>query len=132
MREIKFRLWDELAKKVMPVQNIYFDEEDGSFMGAESVADDVVYFEEEFKKRCSLMQYTGLKDANGVEIYEGDIVTTSIPMFRDKKLTVKVYEKGGCFLLSVSNTHVNLINVASDSIQVIGNIYENPEFLEEK
>lgn len=132
MRNIKFRLWDELAGEITLVKTMHFYEENGSLMGVESVDDDVVYFEEEFEKRCSLMQYTGLKDKNGVEIFEGDIVTTSVPMIMDKNLIVTAYEKGGCFLLSGSNTSVNLINVASDSIQVIGNIYENKELLEEK
>lgn len=124
MRDIKFRAWDKNAETLVNVKTLEIDEK-----GVACVVDfDGISLD---RSECEIMQYTGLKDKNGVGIFEGDIVTTSVPMFRDKKLTVKVYEKGGCFLLSGSNTHVNLINVASDSIQVIGNIYENKELLEE-
>lgn len=71
-----------------------------------------------------LMQYTGLKDKNGKEIYEGDIVLAYIGSFDSyKKYEVKL-EFPIC-------SPLNLINLEHPP-EVIGNIYENPELIEEK
>ena len=82
-----------------------------------------------------LMQYTGLKDKNGVEIYEGDVVkyqktfpNSGNPITKIYQYEIKWYEDldiyGGSDLLNgvgFRNVHSNL--------EVIGNIYENPELL---
>ena len=73
------------------------------------------------------MQYTGLQDKNGTDIYEGDIVDIIMygyPSFvKNTVRTVVVFEKGAftCELPSL------LCN--SDNVIVLGNIYENPELI---
>jgi len=125
MREIKFRAWDK-ADKIMyyDIQNgIHFD--DGSeyelrnFLGVQKKAD---YHE------WAVMQYTGLK-ANGIEIYEGDIVR--IPKIHGLPTSEIVWEKGslGVRVHTFWGLNIFTINDEETSLEIIGNIYENPELL---
>ncbi len=108
MREIKFRAWDK-AEKTMK----YFDY--GIFNRIPFGLEDL----------SELMQYTGLKDKNGTEIYEGDIVHYCGGEYwygcweYEGAITIKnmVYD---CFMLA-----------EHEFIEVIENIYENPELLKE-
>ncbi len=75
-----------------------------------------------------LMQFTGLFDKQGVEIYEGDIVKFKVRIIGDRyeEENLSVIYKNGCFI--IKNTHI-----LSDwymYCKVIGNIYQNPELLE--
>ena len=69
-----------------------------------------------------IMQSTGLKDLNGVEIFEGDIV-----QYRDGEYSYLGIVKRDCyqFFIDVSNTFDG-----TSSLEIIGNIHENPELLE--
>lgn len=125
-REIKFRVWDEEEKTMWRHENIgyinFYDKviwlRHGGFL-------DMDY------NPCTLMQYTGLKDKNGKEIYEGDIVKRE-PMSpggldRIGKIT---FEDGVIWL--ESNVDSVCLYDEIDELEVIGNIYENPELLEER
>lgn len=74
-----------------------------------------------------LMQYTGLKDKNGVEIYEGDIVRMT--RFDDSK-TAEIVWKSGALTVDYSTLILEDLTGIGYTFEVIGNIYENPELLE--
>jgi len=120
MREIKFRAW-RIKSELMQfnVQNVIPTVLDpgGSFSDYIQ-SDDVI-----------LMQYTGLKDKNGVEIYESDLVLT-----KEYPYPFEIYYRNeSCqFCLISSNDHIELTafsNVNRNYFEVIGNIHENPELL---
>lgn len=135
MREIKFRGWN------------------GHEMIDDPIIAGLMWFEDgrsfEDYTPCSgpLMQYTGLKDKNGKEIYEGDIVKHEVPyrgnQIRDKIQGAVYYKSGthyvdadvlgldGAFhktLCSVADSG-NKYSNAKYACELIGNIHENPELL---
>ena len=120
MREIKFRAWDKINKDMFNVESINFQER--------RVYRDVVSYRE--FNNVELMQYTGLKDKNNKEIYEGDILFES---FGERYYKV-VFENGGFraeFKGDFDEHSFDLIDVVAQGCEIVGNIYENPELMEE-
>ena len=117
MRDIKFRAWDSYENKMYPV-----------------IQDEAI----------NLMQYTGLKDRNGKEIYEGDIL--KIRLGTGFMTTVEVKFIDGCFDVCAIHGHIYTESrpngktlhrkrdhlkyyTANNAVEIIGNIYENPELV---
>ena len=89
------------------------------------------------ERYSDLMQFTGLKDKNGKEIYEGDILKSTPGwatfFIDDKREHISVVEfVGSGFKGNYSGTLYNLDRLDMAYTEVIGNIYENPELLETK
>ncbi|EPH81513.1 YopX family protein [Enterococcus faecalis] len=122
----KFRAW---LKEELEMQDVLaFDTRGHSFLGIEGTNVRVEgwcdYFEVD--KQAVIMQSTGLKDLNGVEIFEGDIL---FDKHHNPQIGVVVFYEGA-FQLLANNMYYPLIQFDGD-VEIIGNIHENPELLEE-
>jgi len=131
MREIKFRAWDKNNKKMYCVKKLHCNFINDDYGMHQLKNDEFVSVND-----VELMQYTGLKDKNGKEIYEGDIVKLDTSEFKsDKykhKFNSKVEYKYGMFCISENDKKpvYNIYDVRYH-IEIIGNIYEDKELLQE-
>lgn len=129
MREIKFRAWGKLGKRM------YYPPSDATGLGV--LADFIQSHSGKYGFNADgdsiLMQYTGLKDKNGKEIYEGDVLKV------DNSLQVSCWMRGDICTVKALPGRFKLENKAGDGnmmqedmqdvVEIIGNIYENPELL---
>lgn len=126
MREIKFRAWDKDLKRWTNY----------------SIADDLPRFYDKHTgcwetdregERFILCQYTGLKNFNGKEIYEGDIV--SAVGFFGWIGVAKYFDKNPSFVFEAIDKNYRGSRLSMTQfdryVKILGNIYENPEMLEE-
>lgn len=118
MREIKFRAWEKSMKEMMNVDSIDFERKIINKEFVWRMLSEVV-----------LMQYIGLKDKKGVEIFEGDIVRAYHRLW-EQHVTLKVHYLNGCFMFGNYNAHGFFKE--HQNIEVIGNIFENHELLLEE
>ncbi|WP_338960309.1 YopX family protein [Fusobacterium nucleatum] len=126
MREIKFRAWHKEEKIIGEVLGIDILHKEIFFSN-----EDVDCYEHSDFKDIELMQYTGLYDKNEKEIYEGDIVKLRA---NHGIGVVKYYDEWGAFVIEYIKPRplaVLGMNYYKEDIEVLGNIYKNPELLGE-
>ena len=129
MREIKFRVWNTLLKKYIPDDLVHISS-DGSFLfGFFSYikVDFYKYRDDIFRGENIAEQFTGLRDINGREIYEGDILIddTGEPI----EYWVVKFSDGG-FIGECAGVAEPLFELTN--LEIAGNIHENSELVEEK
>ena len=125
MREIKFRVWDKESKEMLSDVSLWNDD------FTSYLNEHIEYLQD----KCELMQYTGLKDKNGIEIYEGDILEFITFGFDSERFITYIEFINASFRLKNGRSlfYFGQIDVSKlDDGRVIGNIYENPELLENK
>lgn len=146
MRELKFRAWDKEEKRMfIPIGYFYIDgyltciieDKKTSQNNATEYLDETWYEEgrnpdySNGKSSVVLMQNTGLKDKNGKEIFEGDLVRvdlTSDDISEEYRGRVFIWTAN--MRLGDDETH-NIAILEPSHLEIIGNIFTNPELLEQ-
>lgn len=131
MREIKFRAWLKDKKEMVGITTIDF--KNGC------VLIDKPYFPKILEyygttllfDQIELMQYTGLKDKNGVDIFEGDIVRIYLDDENNKTEILICIYNNKLTSFKFKDIDGGLWGVCDTCLEVIGNIYENKELLGE-
>lgn len=134
MREIKFRAWDKINKTMCQVRDIDFLA-DGSINSilisvhyrlvvAIQISDEDIDFDFPIRRggEYEIMQFTGLLDKNGKEIYEGDIYR-----YANDRPAVVEFEKGVFGYRIFNHVKPLFTGGTENKHEVIGNIYENPD-----
>lgn len=141
MRDIKFRAWDKENKhmtyNIQEMYDGYCDDTDNGLYGYMSCFTSFLYDE-----NFIVMQYTGLKDMNGKEIYEGDIIrypakrswenenfTSYIVWFDDRPEWGIEYKLRAQFHGALCGGYVESNLKNANKMLKIGNIFENPELI---
>lgn len=141
MRELKFRAWDTERKIMAQVNYLGLNDYE---VGMKAKCEN---WNAPYPYVCKLMQYTGLKDKNGKEIYEGDVIkvirkhwnncgkehlekiaeeTGEVVFYKNLQVSLKTKEKEGTL-------YQPLLWIFADEedceIEIIGNVYENKDLL---
>ena len=112
MRDIFFRAWDKELKQMFYSDDCFFCFQNGGLIERDGESSSFG------SKNDIVMQYTGLKDKNSVEIYEGDI-------YKEILTGIVTYEAPSFWSITKLGSHST---IGGDG-EVIGNIYENKELL---
>lgn len=116
-RDIKFRAWDNGQMHKVSFNNLWCN--DNHSKGKLIIRTENKPFGEQYA--TELMQWTGLNDSVGKEIYEGDIYVIWYGTKKDRQNVVE---------FDCGHSLKNSLEEYGGSVEVIGNIYENPELLE--
>lgn len=128
MREIKFRAWDKENDRMLfpdDADDILFEI---TIDGIKTI--DLNGNEDPYAGLPCLdtvvMQYTGLKDKNGIDIYDGDIFWSD----HSGEYTYVEYQEGAFYIIHTVTSEKTLLSKEHGDWIIRGNIYENPELLE--
>ena len=127
-REIKFRAYHKERKEMFEIASIDFEEKKAA------LSNGIIKLLNVDFKQFELLQYTGLKDKNDKEIYEGDIVLIKLDETSTWHKTVVGFKKGAFIANLIDKEDYVYIfhhGFTGDDFEIIGNVYENKNLLEE-
>ena len=132
MREIKFRAWDKMRGKMIEIVGLHWDNEQKQWKAYDNEGIGG-YLNSDYLS--GLLQYTGMKDTNGVKIHEGDVVKLSDNIIHDGELVECVWAMfhGGFLFRFITGPNMGKWTDMADtwrSYEVVGNKFDNPELLE--
>lgn len=125
----RYRMWNRITSQLHLVDGLYFDDKEAEYVDDDNVLRFIGF------KNIELMQSTGLKDKNGKEIFEGDVVrqVRTQPTTENETITgVVTMLEGAWLIMNDCEQLASYLWSETDENEIIGNIYENPELLEEK
>ncbi|UQK33362.1 YopX family protein [Lactiplantibacillus plantarum] len=127
---IKFRAWNQIDSEYINEINAVMGL-DGSHIWWDINDSGEMKYEDD-QDNYKLEQFTGLKDVNGKEIYEGDIIKSSYK-YAQPKVSQIIIEDGNSYILGedLATGNEMLVSDHISEIKVIGNVHENPELLKE-
>ena len=125
MKDIKFRAWVKDWCEMVEVDGINFKQH--AYASNPEIIDQ--RNDCHAMKDISLMQYTGQKDKNGIEIYEGDILKVKLHNGGYENYLVEWDENDSCFEAYNKDKSNYIFAYVWQNCEVIGNIYENPELM---
>ncbi len=119
MKEIKLQFWNRKSKTMSVPYSLADLAYEGFPNQYKNEHEDVL------DEECDVLQYTGLKDKNGKEIYEGDIIRSY------EKVTTIIWleSEGGFYARTLTGECFKYYH--NSIIEIIGNIYENPNLLQD-
>ena len=124
-REIKFRAYHKERKEIFEIASIDFEEKKAA------LSNGIIKLLNVDFKQFELLQYTGVKDKNGKEIYENDLISCN------KYKNIVVFFENGCFKVKYSKNDTTNVTCTLDTFlekykcKISGNVYENKNLLEE-
>ena len=126
----RYRMWNRITSQLHLVDGLYFDDKEAEYVDDDNVLRFVSF------KNVELMQSTGLVDKNGKEIFEGDILACKTD---DEVINLNIFwdEEHALFMFESKKYNeqkplAELVENNTYPFEIIGNIYENPELLEDK
>jgi len=132
MREIKFRAWDKINKELHEVWAVNWDEgyvylEDEENKYPESFSSGTYRLDD---NDVILMQSTSLKDKNGKKIYEGDVISWKFWSHIEPQISIVEFDEecGGFYPFTSLKSNSEDYRT-EETIEIIGNIYENPDLI---